>query len=1205
MGRLLVSAAGLAIGFAFGAPGIGLAIGNILGALLFPQKFPDIVGPRLNELFVNSSAYGQPISIHYGRIRTGTEVTWSTDLIETEHRESVGGKGLGGSQTRISFTYSASWEVFIGEGLIQGVRRIWAGPKLIYDARETNTGPVSQFLSNISFQFGSETQLPHLEVEADQGAANSVADRGIAKIHFKEMPLADFGNTIPAISAEVALRIIELFPSTSWPLPLVTVVAHSFDRSRIYTWSRSFPENSGTVRCWSASDLSLIASNVISLPAGEEFGSQMQVIAESGGLIPTGESMWIAIQSPVDGIVKVDTGSLEIIQRVNVTFSLEMYPGNIQKSDGTLFTTAVYLDRLTDAGYIISPGTMEETKYEEILDYPRTGADAGDVIRGWSNPGIDSGGCAWFFGDPGTAGDPNVYYVMEVGPSGVIRNFTIPQVDDFRVNRTGIIPQFTVQYCHFTNSMFVLLENDTDDFGIMRFSLDTLSVDATILDFFNDPGAHPSFGHTEYTNLFMSQATLWFLLGTAAPNSWELDTVNMVLLREDYSGWPSAGHGEFDFYNEQLHALMFSGKRDLIDRFGDDEFDSTITTVRDVAEDLLERAGYVPADLDITALDDLVNFEAVNPGFHKVHGMSIKSRSAIRDTLERLARTYFFTLVESDWQIVAIDRKGDNPSGTLILTDDMGAYERGQKAPKAVLETIKQEIELPERVDVVYISEARDYQEGSQDAKRISSIVTTQEQVTQRVNISLSSEQAIQIAETLLYQAWIGRTSYEFTLPPAHIRIDPGDYLRIPVEGVNTRVFVETIDYGVSGLLKISTTRDDNEVFVSESIGSDVPFDDNDSLVSFPPPSTLINMDIPLLRDKDEDAGFYQGASGPNGYTGTIVDVSDSGGSNWLGLISYTKAQVSITGFLTAVLSPGPTTLFDETNTFTVRFFNDTFALSSVTETEILTDKTISGHINGEVIKWQTVVDNGDGTWTLSKLLRGLRGTENSMVTHALGSRFTVLTPSTTARISAESSEIGVERLYRATSINAVTLALFSIAFTNTAKGLFPYSPVYITATKDGTGRTINWFRRARTDHELRDNVDVPLGEATEDYEVDIVNKFGVVVRTITTTASANGSVVTPATQTAFYAIEDERFDVGLAGVDHSISVPSGLIDIETQSPKVVVSAEDTFDITVPTGQINVTTDAPAVVGETPGLLVRVYQLSAVVGRGFPGEARI
>src|SRR3546814_13531490 len=61
-------------------------------------------GPRLNDLAVQSSAYGTPLPRLYGMIRASGSVIWATDIRETAHR-SGGGKGKPKTTT---YSYAAS-----------------------------------------------------------------------------------------------------------------------------------------------------------------------------------------------------------------------------------------------------------------------------------------------------------------------------------------------------------------------------------------------------------------------------------------------------------------------------------------------------------------------------------------------------------------------------------------------------------------------------------------------------------------------------------------------------------------------------------------------------------------------------------------------------------------------------------------------------------------------------------------------------------------------------------------------------------------------------------------------------------------------------------------------------------------------------------------------------------------------------------------
>lgn len=202
-GAAALGPAGLAWGGALGMSGaqIGFTVGSMIGNML--TKLPDVQGPRLGDLKVQSSTYGKSIPIYYGTSRGAGEVMWSSDLIETENEESSGGLGKGGpSQSVSTYTYSVNCAVAVCAGEITGIRRIWANGNLIYDQSSGNVGPTGQS-GNIRVYTGSETQVADALIEAYLGAGNVPAHRGLAYVVFENLQLEKYGNRIPNFSFEV------------------------------------------------------------------------------------------------------------------------------------------------------------------------------------------------------------------------------------------------------------------------------------------------------------------------------------------------------------------------------------------------------------------------------------------------------------------------------------------------------------------------------------------------------------------------------------------------------------------------------------------------------------------------------------------------------------------------------------------------------------------------------------------------------------------------------------------------------------------------------------------------------------------------------------------------------------------------------------------------------------------------------------------
>jgi hypothetical protein len=208
MASLVLGAVGFVVGGAIGGPWgarIGYAVGTAVGSRIDQPK-TNVSGPRLNDLRVQSSTWGERIPIVYGSYRTSGNVIWSAGIREVVSRTRNRGKG-GGGQTTTTYTYFSNFAVAICEGPIIGVKRIWANGKLYYNAGD-NGNPATLIESQqrsglFTIYLGTEAQTPSSVIEADKGAGNVPAYRGLAYIVFENLPLADYGNALPNLEFEV------------------------------------------------------------------------------------------------------------------------------------------------------------------------------------------------------------------------------------------------------------------------------------------------------------------------------------------------------------------------------------------------------------------------------------------------------------------------------------------------------------------------------------------------------------------------------------------------------------------------------------------------------------------------------------------------------------------------------------------------------------------------------------------------------------------------------------------------------------------------------------------------------------------------------------------------------------------------------------------------------------------------------------------
>lgn len=203
MATLALGIAGAAAGSALGGPlgaSIGFQIGSAVGNLLFPEK---VQGPRLDDLKLHNSSYGQMTPRLWGTIRVaGNIIDQQPEL--TEHEETSGGKG--GPEVT-NYKYTCSFAVRLCERVgtrnsaILGIRRIWRSGRLVYD--RTGGTTVDNEALPMTIYLGTEDQLPDPTLETIHGAGNVPGYRGVAYVVFTDLDLTPDGNTLPVFNFEV------------------------------------------------------------------------------------------------------------------------------------------------------------------------------------------------------------------------------------------------------------------------------------------------------------------------------------------------------------------------------------------------------------------------------------------------------------------------------------------------------------------------------------------------------------------------------------------------------------------------------------------------------------------------------------------------------------------------------------------------------------------------------------------------------------------------------------------------------------------------------------------------------------------------------------------------------------------------------------------------------------------------------------------
>lgn len=191
---------GAAIGSAVGGTFLGVAAaswgwlaGSLLSSVLF--KPPAQQGPRLQDLTITGTDYGQTIPWVAGSPRLAPTYVWVSPLREIANTQKV---GKGGGQKVTQYTYVCDVMLRITENITEGVARDWINSELVRNGLTLKDG----LWSSITVYTGEIDQLPDPTYEAAVGVGNAPAYRGGTTIVITGLQLGS-GKQLPNFEHQV------------------------------------------------------------------------------------------------------------------------------------------------------------------------------------------------------------------------------------------------------------------------------------------------------------------------------------------------------------------------------------------------------------------------------------------------------------------------------------------------------------------------------------------------------------------------------------------------------------------------------------------------------------------------------------------------------------------------------------------------------------------------------------------------------------------------------------------------------------------------------------------------------------------------------------------------------------------------------------------------------------------------------------------
>jgi hypothetical protein len=1113
---------------------IAIAVGSsLVNYLIRPRTHQEITGPRIDDLLTQASTYDADISIVFATTRLAGNVIYAQNLLETKHVDSqeVGGSGGGDTITNTTYTYSATFAVAFAKGPAEKVLRIWADGKLIWDPTtkvvdrtpawnfnngnhpgsyvpadqpDYPPGAFSQVVStwDVNFQFykGDEVQDANPIMVADKGAAATPAYRGLCYIMFDALPLANFGNRIPNITAEIAFTSVDKFPMTiikppnalneMWSVGISSKPPYYYlqVQDKIFTYSRdtNLPQY--------VPDIDATSGNI-----GSVNGGQNWMLVDDDGFCYMQDH-----QQNYSHLIKVDPVTGKELAR-----SVDEFGANT--GDGTFGGIPfvgipgkyAFLQTVNEVQYLIGIGASfggetslsrtSDMYYMSIVNFSSSGGvfafltDAFIMYQVSTDKKIRYRQAATTGGysavqytetvvSPIEFTDDPLWGIYDKSSGAILIGMDNGQIIKYDLATDTVIGVSATGVCN-SDRVFSVLDDGTIITGLKRVRVSDLTVVADYSGF--------------------------ALTGASYNGEWVYDKATNSIV----GYWPD--QGLVRLYLDRAGA-------------GDERLDQV------VAKLCKETKLLVDADFDVSALEP-----------YWVHGSIVAKKTTARSAIENLAAVYAFDACESDHIIKFVPKVGTPvftvPDGDLVdVSDD-------QDSQVLLKEANTEETDIPIEQIVVYQNYERDYQDGSQPAKRPiapTPVASSRTSDTFTSPVVLSSVEASQLAEMMLYRKWLEARGFEGKYLPKWLKLDPTDIGYFGTDLIRARLIKCNIGYDIS----FSAVCDDDGFDESAGVSSDASFDSNPLSQAFA--ANLGIFDIPLIRDVDANdasvALYYVFGSNSQFWPGGVlekspdnVEYSTIGGntisSNW-GQVLFTLA------------APRANWAWDEVNTLTIRLQYG--SLTSAGITAVLNGEN-AAIVGTELIQFRTVTDNLDGTFTLSGLLRGRRGTELSEV-HLPGESFFLIDTSSFKKINFPTSEIGKTSYYKGPNVGTSDASLSPVKKLMAGNSLKPYAPCNFAGYKDSDGQwTIHWQRRTRKNGDWLNGIGtVPLGEDSELYDLEICTLGGVVKRTITKTKH----------KWCDYTVEQQTIDFG--------------------------SVQDSF-------------------------LVNVYQISAVVGRGFKGSAII
>jgi hypothetical protein len=450
-----------------------------------------------------------------------------------------------------------------------------------------------------------------------------------------------------------------------------------------------------------------------------------------------------------------------------------------------------------------------------------------------------------------------------------------------------------------------------------------------------------------------------------------------------------------------------------------------------------------------------------------------------RARLQTLMLAYGFQAAEIDGQVVFFPMP---VVADQVITQDMTAI--GSDDQSGFSEIRAAARDETGRVRLAFFAAESAFEDISVEAA--SAHIPDQTVSVNNLPLSLTRAEGFAIAERWLSEAQIARDTLRFDLPPSQRSLSAGALIARD-DGSTWRI--DRVED--RGFRSIEATR----VEPSTLIPSD-EIEDFAPISQFQPPLPVDSefLDIPLISGQEIEHAPHLAVSAKPWSGSVAVYASDSDDGFAFNTLIPRGATI---GHLQTPLARAKPGLWDRGDACDVRIFAG--GLSAATENAVLNGQNWAaiGHPtvpDWEIIQFADAQLINPGLWRIGRRLRGQQGTDAVMPDlWPVGTKFVLLDGAPTQLTLPEAAR-GLDRYWR---IGPSRKPLTDPTYTQHIKafygvGLRPYSPVHLKANWASNGDLeISWTRRTRIDGDSWQGLDVPLGEASENYALRISDATG------------------------------------------------------------------------------------------------------------------